>query len=121
MVCGRCRIARLAQERRLIESAPQGEGTTVSKYVREIILTNMVTDDNADAIKIGAKEAGEKAFTVMRPRSFQEVGSMIAQERSWRPQPAHDTRCSEGAHSTYMAQNFSYAYSIRLRPERGLN
>ena len=63
------------QERRLIEKCAADEGTTVSKYVRGAVLMSMVMDGKADAIKIVAKEVGEKAFGVVRQklaRSTQE-------------------------------------------------
>lgn len=63
------------QERRLIERCAQEEGTTVSKYVRGAVLMSMVMDGKAEAIKIVAKEVGEKAFGVVRQklvRSTQE-------------------------------------------------
>lgn len=84
----------------------RGGKDDVSKYVLESS-DEHGDHDNADTIKIIAKEAGKKAFAVMRQRSFQEVGSMITQKRPWRPQLEHDTRCSEGAQPTYMAPNIS--------------
>ena len=56
------------QERRLIERCAQEEGTTVSKYVRGAVLMSMVMDGKADAIKIVAREVGEKAFAVVRQK-----------------------------------------------------
>ena len=64
-----------AQERKLIENCAVGEGTTLSKYVRGAVLMSMVMDGKAEAIKIVAKEVGEKAFGVVRQklvRSTQE-------------------------------------------------
>lgn len=63
------------QERRLIEKSAEEEGTTVSKYVRGAVLMSMVMDGKAEAIKIVAREVGEKAFGVVRQkltRSTQE-------------------------------------------------
>ena len=56
------------QERNLIEGCAQEEGTTVSKYVRGAVLMSMVMDGKAEAIKIVAKEVGEKAFGVVRQK-----------------------------------------------------
>ena len=63
------------QERRLIEKCALEENTTVSKYVRGAVLMSMVMDGKAEAIKIVAREVGEKAFGVIRQklvRSTQE-------------------------------------------------
>jgi uncharacterized protein (DUF1778 family) len=63
------------QERKLIERCAIEEGTTVSKYVRGAVLMSMVMDGRAEAIKIVAREVGEKAFGVVRQklvRSTQE-------------------------------------------------
>ncbi len=63
------------QERKLIEKCASDEGTTVSKYVRGAVLMSMVMDGKAEAIKIVAKEVGEKAFGLVRQklvRSTQE-------------------------------------------------
>ena len=63
------------QERRLIEKCASEEGTTVSKYVRGAVLMSLVMDGKAEAIKIVAREVGEKAFGVVRQkltRSTQE-------------------------------------------------
>lgn len=63
------------QERRLIERCSTEEGTTVSKYVRGAVLMSLVMDGKAEAIKIVAREVGEKAFGVIRQkliRSTQE-------------------------------------------------
>lgn len=63
------------QERKLIERCAAEEGTTVSKYVRGAVLMSMVMDGKAEAIKIVAREVGEKAFAVVRQkltRSAQE-------------------------------------------------
>ncbi len=63
------------QERKLIERCAQEEETTVSKYVRGAVLMSMVMDGKAEAIKIVAREVGEKAFGVVRQklvRSTQE-------------------------------------------------
>ncbi len=57
-----------AQERKLIEKCATEEGTTVSKYVRGAVLMSMVMDGKAEAIKIVAKEVGEKAFGVVRQK-----------------------------------------------------
>lgn len=57
-----------AQERKLIEKCATDEGTTVSKYVRGAVLMSMVMDGKADAIKIVAKEVGEKAFAIVRQK-----------------------------------------------------
>lgn len=56
------------QERMLIERCVKEEGTTVSKYVRGAVLMSMVMDGKADAIKIVAREVGEKAFGVVRQK-----------------------------------------------------
>lgn len=56
------------QERRLVEKRAHEEGTTVSKYVRGAVLMSMVMDGKADAIKIVAREVGEKAFGVVRQK-----------------------------------------------------
>ncbi|MBA5862214.1 MAG: hypothetical protein GDA65_05850 [Nitrospira sp. CR1.1] len=56
------------QERRLIEKSAEEEGTTVSKYVRGAVLMSMVMDGKAEAIKIVAKEVGERAFAVVRQK-----------------------------------------------------
>ncbi len=56
------------QERKLIERCASEEGTTVSKYVRGAVLMSMVMDGTAEAIKIVAKEVGEKAFGVVRQK-----------------------------------------------------
>ena len=56
------------QERELIEKCAADEGTTVSKYVRGAILMSMVMDGKAEAIKIVAREVGEKAFAVVRQK-----------------------------------------------------
>jgi len=63
------------QERKLIERCAADEGTTVSKYVRGAVLMSMVMDGKAEAVKIVAREVGEKAFGVVRQklvRSAQE-------------------------------------------------
>lgn len=63
------------QERKLIEKSAQDEGTTVSKYVRGAVLMSLVMDGKTEAIKIVAREVGEKAFGVVRQklvRSTQE-------------------------------------------------
>lgn len=63
------------QERNLIEKCAADEGTTISKYVRGAVLMSMVMDGKAEAIKIVAREVGEKAFAVVRhklTRSGQE-------------------------------------------------
>jgi hypothetical protein len=46
------------------------KGTTVSKYVRGAVLMSMVMDGKAEAIKIVAREVGEKAFAVVRQKLF---------------------------------------------------
>ncbi len=56
------------QERKLIERCAKEEGTTVSKYVRGAVLMSMVMDGKAEAIKIVAREVGEKAFAVVRQK-----------------------------------------------------
>ncbi len=56
------------QERKLIERCAQEEGTTVSKYVRGAVLMSMVMDGKAEAIKIVAREVGEKTFAVVRQK-----------------------------------------------------
>lgn len=56
------------QERRLIEKCAQEEGTTVSKYVRGAVLMSLVMDGRAEAIKIVAREVGEKAFATVRQK-----------------------------------------------------
>ena len=56
------------QERKLIERCAADEGTTVSKYARGAVLMSMVMDGKADAIKIVAREVGEKAFAVVRQK-----------------------------------------------------
>lgn len=55
-------------ERKLIEKCAQEEATTVSKYVRGAVLMSMVMDGKAEAIKIVAREVGEKAFAVVRQK-----------------------------------------------------
>ncbi len=55
-------------ERKLIERCAREEGTTVSKYVRGAVLMSMVMDGKVDAIKIVAREVGEKAFAVVRQK-----------------------------------------------------
>ena len=56
------------QERKLIERCAEEEATTVSKYVRGAVLMSMVMDGKAEAIKIVAREVGEKAFGVVRQK-----------------------------------------------------
>lgn len=56
------------QERKLIELCAKEEGTTVSKYVRGAVLMSLVMDGKAEAIKIVAREVGEKAFGVVRQK-----------------------------------------------------
>lgn len=56
------------QERRLIEKCAVDEGTTVSKYVRGAVLMSLVMDGKPEAIKIVAREVGEKAFGVVRQK-----------------------------------------------------
>ena len=56
------------QERKLIERCAADEGTTVSKYVRGAVLMSMVMDGRAEAIKIVAREVGEKTFAVVRQK-----------------------------------------------------
>ena len=56
------------QERTLIERCAREEGTTVSKYVRGAVLMSMVIDGKAEAIKIVAREVGEKTFAVVRQK-----------------------------------------------------
>lgn len=55
-------------ERKLIERCAQDEGTTVSKYVRGAVLMSLVMDGKAEAIKIVAREVGEKAFAMVRQK-----------------------------------------------------
>ena len=61
------------QELKLIERCAQDEGTTVSKYVRGAVLMSMVMDGKAEAIKIVAREVGEKAFAVVRQKLTRPV------------------------------------------------
>lgn len=56
------------QERKLIEKYAAEEGTTVSKYVRGCVLISMVLDGKVEAIKIVAKDVGEKAFGAIRQK-----------------------------------------------------
>ncbi|MCW5787867.1 MAG: hypothetical protein KIT49_10265 [Nitrospira sp.] len=56
------------QERKLIEKCATEEGTTVSKYVRGAVLMSMVMDGKAEAIKIVAREVGEKPLGVVRQK-----------------------------------------------------
>jgi hypothetical protein len=56
------------QERKLIERCASDEGTTVSKYVRGAVLISMVFDGKAEAIKIVARDVGEKAFAAVRQK-----------------------------------------------------
>lgn len=56
------------QERILIEKCALDESTTVSKYVRGAVLMSMVMDGKTEAIKIVAREVGEKAFAVVRQK-----------------------------------------------------
>lgn len=56
------------QERKLIEKCATEEGTTVSKYVRGAVLMSMLMDGKAEAIKIVAREVGEKAFATVRQK-----------------------------------------------------
>jgi uncharacterized protein (DUF1778 family) len=56
------------QERKLIEKCAADEGTTISKYVRGAVLMSMVMDGKAEAIKIVAREVGEKTFAVVRQK-----------------------------------------------------
>ncbi len=56
------------QERKLIEKCATDEGTTVSKYVRGAVLMSLVMDGKAEAIKIVAREVGEKAFATVRQK-----------------------------------------------------
>ena len=56
------------QERKLIEKCAQEEETTVSKYVRGAVLMSMVMDGKSEAIKIVAKEVGEKAVAAVRQK-----------------------------------------------------
>ena len=60
-------------ERKLIEKCAADEGTTVSKYVRGAVLMSMVMDGKADAIKIVAREVGEKTFAVVRQKLTRPV------------------------------------------------
>lgn len=56
------------QERKLIEKCAAEEDTTVSKYVRGAVLMSMVMDGRTEAIKIVAREVGEKTFGVVRQK-----------------------------------------------------
>jgi len=56
------------QERKMIEKCATDEGTTVSKYVRGAVLMSMVMDGKAEAIKIVAREVGEKTFAAVRQK-----------------------------------------------------
>ncbi len=56
------------QERKLIERCASEEGTTVSKYVRGAVLMSLVMDGKTEAIKIVAREVGEKAFGIVRQK-----------------------------------------------------
>jgi len=56
------------QERKLIEKCAEEEGTTVSKYVRGAVLMSLVMDGKAEAIKIVAREVGEKTFGMVRQK-----------------------------------------------------
>lgn len=56
------------QERKLIERCATDEHTTVSKYVRGAVLMSMVMDGKAEAIKIVAREVGEKTFAAVRQK-----------------------------------------------------
>lgn len=56
------------QERKLIERCASDEGTTVSKYVRGAVLMSLVMDGKAEAIKIVAREVGEKTFATVRQK-----------------------------------------------------
>lgn len=58
------------QERKLIEKCAAAEDTTVSKFVRSSVLMCMVIDGNTEAIKLVAKEVGEKAFGTIRQKLF---------------------------------------------------
>lgn len=55
-------------ERKLIEKCAEDEGTTVSKYVRGAVLMSLVMDGKAEAIKIVAREVGEKTFAMVRQK-----------------------------------------------------
>ena len=55
-------------ERKLIERCARDEGASVSKYVRGAVLMSMVMDGRPEAIKIVAREVGEKAFAVVRQK-----------------------------------------------------
>ena len=61
------------QERKLIEKCATEEGTTVSKYVRGAALMSMVMDGQAEALKIVAREVGEKAFGVVRQKLVRPI------------------------------------------------
>ena len=56
------------EERKLIEKCAKQEETTVSKYVRVNVLMCMVFEGNVEAIKIIAKDVGEKALTAVRAK-----------------------------------------------------
>jgi len=55
-------------ERKLIEKCAAEEGASGAKYVRGAVLMSMVMDGKAEAIKIVAREVGEKTFAVVRQK-----------------------------------------------------
>lgn len=56
------------EERKLIEKWAKEHGTTVSRFVRAIVIVSTALDGNVEAIKIVAKDVGEKAFADLRRR-----------------------------------------------------
>lgn len=56
------------QERKLIERCAKEEGTTVSRYARASVLMMIALDGNGEAIRIIAREVGDKAFAEVRRR-----------------------------------------------------
>jgi len=56
------------EERKLIEKWAKAQGTTVSRFVRGTVIFSMALDGNVEAIKIVAKDVGEKAFADLRRR-----------------------------------------------------
>lgn len=61
------------QERKLIERCAAESGTTVSRFVRGSVLMSLVTDGNAEALKIVAKEVGEKAVAAVKQKLFGSI------------------------------------------------
>lgn len=54
------------QERKLIEKCAKDEATTVSRFVRGSVLLQMAMEGNGEAVKIIAREVGEKAYAEFR-------------------------------------------------------